>query len=48
MKKFNRQIKKNKRKPMFASQSKWQMGPDDAREIFTDETALIRYKKKGG
>ena len=39
---------KNKRKPMFAAQCKWQMGPKDARDMFTDETALIRYKKKGG
>ena len=39
---------KNKRKPMFAAQCKWQMRPKDARDMFTDETALIRYKRKGG
>jgi hypothetical protein len=39
---------KNKRKPMFAAQCKWQMRPKDARDMFTDETALIRYKRKKG
>jgi len=48
MKKFNKQIKKNKRKPMFATQCKWQMGPKDAREMFTDKSALIRYNRKSG
>tara|TARA_B110000196_G_C21003889_1_gene594357 strand:- start:170 stop:640 length:471 start_codon:yes stop_codon:yes gene_type:complete len=48
MKKFNKQIKKNKRKPMFTTQCKWQMGPKDAREMFTDKSVLIRYNRKKG